>query len=119
MKFRVERGGLNRLEHSIAPPMRMVITIPVVAEMGARGADIIVYVCTSPFGQRGVETSSMELTAIAKEIADRIDLSIPPDNVKYLRHQILELTEGAQNMRHGAAIAHLQAIERVMKVFGG
>lgn len=72
MKFRVSGAGLNRVEHGIAPPMRSAITIPATVEMGARGVDVVVYVGTSAFGERGVPTSDRELLAIAREIADRL-----------------------------------------------
>lgn len=76
MVFDVQTGGLDRLERGISPPMQMAITIPVVAGLGARGAEVIVYVATSPFGQRGIGTSARELKAIASEVARRLQQEV-------------------------------------------
>lgn len=72
MTFTVDTSHVHEIERNLAPPMRQVITLPVVAQMGARGAEVIVYICTSPFGQRGVPTSDRELKAVTTEIAWRL-----------------------------------------------
>jgi hypothetical protein len=73
MKFTLETDNIARVERAISPPMRNAITIPLVAESGARGMDVVIYVCTTAFGSiRGVQTSDRELQAIAAEIAARL-----------------------------------------------
>ena len=71
MKLKASAAGLSRLEHGLAPPMRSAITIPVVAEAGARGMDVTIYVCVGSF-QRGLPTSDNELRAIASEVFARL-----------------------------------------------
>jgi hypothetical protein len=76
MKFKVSASRTD-VEHGIAPPMRQAVTLPAVIEMGARGADIIIYVCTPAFGPiRGIATSDKELKEAAKEIARRLNSDV-------------------------------------------
>ena len=70
MKLQVQTSGLKRIEHDIAPPMRHAITLPLTAEMGARGADVVLYISVPVFGPVG--TSMRELQAIADEIVERL-----------------------------------------------
>jgi len=72
MTFTIDDSHVTDIEHRIAPPLSMAITLPVTAQMGARGAEVVLYISTSAFGQRGVPTSARELQAIAAEIAQRL-----------------------------------------------
>ena len=72
MKFTIDTSHAADVEQGIAPPMRTAVTIPIVAEMGARGAEVVLYVATAAFGQPGVPTSDRELRAIAQAIIVRL-----------------------------------------------
>lgn len=61
------------VEHGIAPPMAKVITVPIVAEMGPRGVDVVLYVSVPALGSRGVPASDRELTEVVREIIERLN----------------------------------------------
>ena len=76
MKFNISTSRMD-VEHNITPPMRQAVTLPATIEMGARGADVIIYICTPLFGPiRGVATSDRELKEIAKEITRKLDADV-------------------------------------------
>lgn len=41
----------KRVEFGITPPMQMAVTIPVEVTLNKKQAEVLIYICTSPFGQ--------------------------------------------------------------------
>lgn len=75
MELDIQDSMAGVVEHGIRPPMAQVITVPITVQMGARGVEVILYICTSPFGQHGVPTSDRELKAITAEVVKRLKAS--------------------------------------------
>jgi len=65
--MKVERIGLDRIEHFIKPTMPRVVTIPVEKD----GKHFVIYVSILPFMEEGV--LDKELQDVAKEIVDKLE----------------------------------------------
>jgi hypothetical protein len=68
-KMKVERCGLDRIEHHIQPPMPSVVTIPIEKD----GRKFVIYVSVSPFLQELREEWEKGLKVVAKDIADKLE----------------------------------------------
>lgn len=68
--LKVVRDGLKEVEHHIAPPMAMAITLPVHVE--ELGTEVIVYICVGAFSPQPIKNVT-NLVNLAQVIADRIE----------------------------------------------
>lgn len=60
---------VNRIEHRIAPPMSVVVTLPL--KIGAEDRGLCIYVAAAAFGRS--QPSDDEMMGIAREVAARIN----------------------------------------------
>ena len=63
--MKVERCGLDRIEHLIRPPMSSSITIPV----ESNGKEFVIYISVPMY----LPPTDKELQDVAKEIADKLE----------------------------------------------
>lgn len=68
--MKVERCGLDRVEHWIEPTLPSVITIPVVKG----GKEFVIYLSVLPLKKGSYITTDRELQAVAKEIANKLEI---------------------------------------------
>lgn len=63
-------AGLTCVERNIAPPMRDAVTIPMTVD----GRELIVYVCTSPFGDMNSATRATpaHVVELARHLVSRV-----------------------------------------------